>query len=87
MSVWRKQGISLESLNYGDELLVRWKPSSGSNGFVYKNFVEVFQKKQVSLAQLTHSALERKDLDRWDPSEEDSSQDIDMSSWETGDSL
>lgn len=71
MSVWRKQGISLESLNYGDELLVRWKPSSGSNGFVYKNFVEVFQKKQVSLAQLTHSALERKDLDRWDPLEEE----------------
>lgn len=82
IAVWKKQGISLESLNYGDELLVRWKPHEMPDGRVFKNFVEVFQKKQVSLAQLTHSALEHKDLDRWDPPEE--MRDVDMSSWDTG---
>lgn len=42
MSVWRKQGISLESLNYGDELLIRWIPHQTPQGVLYKNFKEVY---------------------------------------------
>ena len=41
MSVWRKQGISLEDLNYGDELEIEYREKKASDGRTFMNFVNV----------------------------------------------
>lgn len=41
MSVWKQQGLSLNDLNYGDELEIEYREKSLPDGRTFLNFVNV----------------------------------------------
>jgi hypothetical protein len=43
MSVWRQQGLSLEDLDYGDELEIEYREKKLPDGRTFLNFVNVYK--------------------------------------------
>lgn len=43
MNVWSKQGLKLEDLEYGQELVVEYREKTVPDGRVFKNFVNVYK--------------------------------------------
>lgn len=49
LETWKQQGLSLESLNYGDELEIEYREKRIPDGRVFWNFVNVWKAGEKNL--------------------------------------